>query len=126
MYLNSKSIKGSARMKRIFLSALLFVFISCSVASAAVPSLIMLSTKTCPACVQMSRVLKEINAKYKGQITTAHIYLENNPDIAKKYNVRYVPMLIFRDADGKEIAKEIGYKSLDEVLRIFASKGVKI
>lgn len=113
-------------MKKIILSAMLLVLILSSVASAAVPSLIMLSTKTCPACVQMSKVLNEINAKYKGRVTTAHIYLEGNPDIARKYNIRYVPTLIFRDASGKEIAQEVGYKSLEEVLKIFASKGVNI
>ena len=74
----------------------------------------------------MSKVLKQINATYKGKITTTHIYLENNPDIAKKYNVRYVPTLIFRDADGKEIAQEIGYRSLNDVIKIFAKNGVNI
>ena len=113
-------------MKKIILSALLLVFVLSSTASAALPSIVMLSTKTCPACVQMSKVLKEINSNYKGRITTAHIYLESNPDIAKKYNIRYVPTLIFRDADGKEIAQEIGYKSIDEVLKIFEKKGIKI
>ena len=112
-------------MKKFLLSFIL-VMILCSVANAALPSVTMLSTKTCPACVQMSKVLKEINEKYPKKISTAHIYLENNPDIAKKYKIRFVPTLIFRDSNGNEIAKEVGYKSLNEVLKIFADKGVKI
>ena len=114
------------KMKKGFLLSLLLVLVLCSVASAAVPSIVMLSTKSCPACVQMSKVLKQINENYRGRLTTAHIYLENNPDIAKKYNIRYVPTLIFRDASGKEIAQEIGYKSMQEVLEIFEKKGIKI
>lgn len=113
-------------MKKKILWALLFVFVLSSMASAAVPSVVMLSTKSCPACAQMSKVLKEINANYRGRLSTALIYLENNPDIAQKYNVRYVPTLIFRDASGKEIAQAIGYKSLKEVLKIFADKGINI
>ncbi len=117
-------MKKSLTLK--ILSAFLLVSVLCSAASAAVPSVTMLSTKTCPACKQMAKVMREIDATYKGKIATAHIYLENNPDIAKKYNIRYVPTLIFRDADGKEIAQEIGYRSLSEVIDVFAKKGVKI
>ena len=111
-------------MKLKFFSALLLVLLFGSAALAA-PSVTMLSTKTCPACAQMAKVLKEIDKDYNGKISTAHIYLENNPDIAKKYNVRYVPTLIFRDANGNEIAQEIGYKSESEVIKIFNSNGVK-
>ena len=75
-------------MKTKTVSSLLLVMLLCSVAGAAsLPSITMLSTKTCPACEEMSKVLKDINAKYSGKISTAHIYLEDNPDIAKKYNV---------------------------------------
>ena len=108
------------------LSALLMVMLVSSCAFAALPSVTMLSTKTCPACAQMEKVLKEINAKYSGQISTAHIYLEDNPDIAKKYSVRYVPTLLFRDASGKVVAQEVGYKDIDAVLAVFRKARVKI
>ena len=113
-------------MRLKILSALLLVMILSSTAFAAVPSVTMLSTKSCPACDQMSKVLQQIEKDYKGKISTSHIYLEKNPDIAKKYNVRYVPTLIFKDASGKEIAQEVGYRSLKDVLRIFEDFGVKI
>ena len=107
------------------LSAILLVMIVSSCACAALPSVTMLSTKTCPACTQMEKVMKEINAKYSGKITTSHIYLEDNPDIAKKYSIRYVPTLLFRDASGKIVAQEVGYKNLDEVFEVFRKAGVK-
>lgn len=110
----------------LVISVLSYMSCAALAASDSKPSVTMLSTKTCPACVQMSKVLKQIDATYKGRIKTAHIYLENNPDIAKKYNVRYVPTLIFRDADGNEIAQKVGYCSMSEVIGVFADKGVKI
>ena len=100
-------------------SAFVLVVVMSSCAFAALPSVTMLSTKTCPACEQMEKVMKEIDSQYSGKISTAHIYLEDNPDIAKKYNVRYVPTLLFRDASGKIVAQEIGYKNLDAVLAVF-------
>ena len=74
----------------------------------------------------MAKVLDEINRQYKGKISTEHIYLEDKPELAEKYNVRYVPMLIFKDADGKERAREVGYRSIEEVLNVFEKVGVKI
>lgn len=112
-------------MKKI-LAAVVLVMVLGTSAFAALPSVTMLSTKTCPACEQMERVLGEIKAKYSGKITTAHIFLEDNPDIARKYNVRYVPTLIFRDASGKTVAKEVGAMPLSQVLKVFRNAGVSI
>lgn len=107
-------------------AALVMLMVLCSSAFAALPSVTMLSTKTCPACAQMEKTLKEIDAKYSGKIATSHIYLEDNPDVAKKYNVRYVPTLLFRDASGKTVAQEVGYKDLNGVLAVFRKAGINI
>ena len=109
-----------------FLLTILLIIASCSAAFAELPTVIMLSTQNCPACVKMSGVMREIKTQYKGRISTASIYLENNPDIARKYNVRFVPTLIFRDSTGKEIAQEIGYKPADEIIKVFTDAGVNI
>ena len=113
------------RFMKIF-SALISVFVLSSVVYAATPSVTMLSTGTCPACRQMSKVLDEINSKYKNKISTSTVNLEKHPETAKEYNVRFVPMLIFKDSAGKEISRVIGYISLDEVLNVFHDAGVKI
>ena len=108
------------------LSALLLMSVLCSGASAALPSVTMLSTKTCPACEQMEAVMKELASQYAGKISTEHVYLEDHPDVAKKYNVRYVPTLLFRDGAGKIVAQEVGYRSVDGVLEVFRKAGVNI
>lgn len=118
-------IRKCTDMKKI-LAAVVLVMVMGTGAWAALPSVTMLSTKTCPACEQMEKVLGEIKAKYSGKITTAHIFLEDNPDIARKYNVRYVPTLIFRDASGNTVAKEVGAIPLSQVLKVFKDAGVKI
>ena len=74
----------------------------------------------------MAKVLEQINSDYKGRIETEHIYLEDNPDVAEEYNVRYVPMLIFRDGTGSEVSRVVGYRSVDDVIKIFREAGVKI
>lgn len=69
----------------------------------------------------MERVFHQAKIQYPDKFTTAHIYLENNPDIARKYKVRYVPTLIFRDASGNEIAQKIGFMPLNEIVKVFES-----
>ena len=108
-----------------FALALVLLMMVSSCAWADLPSVTMLSTKTCPACEQMEKVLSQIKAEYSGRISTAHIYLEDNQAIAQKYNVRYVPTLLFRDKSGKLIAQEVGYRSKNAVLSIFTNKGIK-
>ena len=114
------------RIKRIgFVLAAALVF-ACAACAAQLPKLRMLSTKDCPACVQMEKVLKKIDSDYAGRLTTEHVYLEDHPEVAQAYEVRYVPTLIFVDQHGREIRQEIGYRSLAEVLEIFKKAGVKI
>ena len=114
-----------------FLLSLILVLVSASSVIAALPvvnlpSVTMLSTTTCPACVQMEKVLKQAASDYAGKFQTSHIYLEDNPDIAKKHKVRYVPMLIFRDSSGKEIAQKVGFMQLKELVKVFEDSGVKL
>lgn len=106
------------------LSALLLVMVVCSCASAALPSVTMLSTKTCPACKQMESVLKEIASRYAGKIATEHVDVHDNPDVAKKYEVRYVPTLLFKNAKGEVVAMEIGYRDIDAVIDVFRKNGI--
>ena len=74
----------------------------------------------------IAKVLAQIEKEYGGKVSASHIYLEDSPELAEEYRVRYVPMLIFKDADGKEIAREIGYMPKDNVLKVFADNGINI
>lgn len=119
-------------MKSIkFLSCVLCVLILSlfcvnSWAGPRIPVLKMLSGEGCPACIQMEKVLEQIKRDYKGRINTEHIDLADRPDLVKKYNIRYIPTLVFIDSNGKDAAIEVGYRSLDEVLNIFKKVGEKI
>ncbi len=74
----------------------------------------------------MSKVLDEINQKYAGKLVAEKVNVQENPEIAREYNVRYVPTLLFMDAEGKVVQQEVGYRSLEEVLEIFKKAGVVI
>ena len=60
----------------------------------------------------MAKVLEQINSDYKGRIETKHIYLEDNPDIAKKYSIRYVQTMLLRQGDS--------CRDIDTVAEVFS------
>ena len=74
----------------------------------------------------MSKVLDEVNDKYAGKLVAEKVDLEKNPEVAREYKVRFLPTLLFLDAEGKVVQQEVGYRSLDEVLEIFKKAGVAI
>lgn len=113
-------------MKAKILSAIILVFVMCTAACADLPSVTMLLKKKSPECEKMLAVLKQINSQYGIRIKTQHMYLEEHPELADKYKVRHVPTLIFMDANGKERAREVGPRTLEQVLAVFENAGVKI
>ena len=74
----------------------------------------------------MSKVLDSINEKYAEKLFTEEINLMNNREIARKFNVRYVPHLLFVDAQGEVFKQQIGFMQENDVLEIFESAGIEI
>ena len=107
------------------IALLLTIFLRASHASE-LPSLKLLSTPSCPACAKMYRILDELDSKYGDKVTTEKVNLLERRDIAKEYNVRYVPHLLFVDKDGKVVKEEVGYIPLDKVLTTFKDAGINL
>lgn len=112
-------------MKAKIVSAILIVIVMCSSACAALPSVTILMKKNSPECEKMLPVLKQIDSQYGVRISTSYVYLEDNLKLAEQYNIRLVPTLIFRDASGKERAREAGYRTLEQILAVFDNAGIK-
>ncbi|MDR1730902.1 MAG: thioredoxin family protein [Synergistaceae bacterium] len=113
------------------LSIVLFLLIPLFVATRraeaeTLPTLKVLSTPNCPACMQMARVLDVLNEKYAGKIQGEKVNLMEHRDLAQQYKVRYVPHLLFCDATGSVVKEKVGYIPLDEVLTTFREAGVSV
>lgn len=74
----------------------------------------------------MSKVLDELNGKYGGKVVGEKIDVYENREAAQKYNVRYVPHLLFVDASGNVFKENIGYMALDEVVKAFKEGGIAL
>jgi thioredoxin 1 len=107
-------------------AAALLLFPALAGAEDALPSLRMLSTPTCAVCTRMARTLDELNESYAGKIATEKINLFERRDIAKEYNVRYVPTLLFADGSGNVFKQDVGYMPVEKVLETFKEAGIVI
>ena len=74
----------------------------------------------------MSKVLDAINDRYEGRLAAEAVDVDEYPELAKEYNVTYLPALLFLDDNGDVVRQEVGYHSLDEVLEIFRDMGIDI
>ena len=90
------------------------------------PSLVMLSTLTCPACVRMSKVMDSMSEKYAGKMAAEKINISEKRELAYEFKVQYIPHLLFIDAQGQIVRQETGYLDEEEVIKIFEGVGIKI
>ncbi|HEX9232747.1 MAG TPA: thioredoxin [Blattabacteriaceae bacterium] len=62
----------------------------------------------CGPCLAISAEIDELAEKYKGKAFIVKVNVEKHPEIAKEFNIRSIPTLVFFKS-GKEIYRHIGY-----------------
>jgi thioredoxin len=75
------------------------------VQGATTPILVDFWAEWCGPCLRVTPVLEEIAAERAGQLTIAKVNVDDNPELARRYNVMSIPtMLVF---SGGEISKKL-------------------
>ena len=93
------------------LTALLLIsplVVASSAAPAAKPTIYEFGRKLCPVCGKNALVLKEVEAKYRGQIILRFLYIDEDEPLFREYKVTFVPTQVFLDASGKEVFRHEG------------------
>lgn len=72
----------------------------------------------CGPCKMLSRVVEDAKADINSlMVDIEEIDIDNNMEIAKKYNVRGVPTLIMVEDSGQEVRRKSGYMNEGELIR---------
>jgi len=67
----------------------------------------------CMPCVIMSPIVDEISKKFRDKLKVGKINIDNNPELAQKYNIRSIPnFILFKN--GKIIDQFVGSVSKEE------------
>ena len=75
--------------------------------------LIKLQMKNCQPCKQLQKLLDCVSPLERPATITYD--LDDYPEVAKKYNVRSVPILILEDNEGKELKRLSGLPTVKEL-----------
>jgi len=90
------------------------------------PTLVELMSPGCPACAEMEKVLAQFEEQYGDTVEVQIVNVREYPDVARLYQVRYVPTLVFIDENGKMLEKRVGYMPLEALEKEWRERGYNI
>ncbi len=76
----------------------------------------------CGPCKMIAPVLEEVAGEYSGKVEIIKVNVDQNPAVAREYNVSSIPTLIMFK-NGSEVERYLGYKNkreLQEILNKYA------
>jgi thioredoxin 1 len=84
------------------------------------PTVVDFASKSCPACIRLRPVMRALKDAHMERINVLFLEVSDTRDLARQYKVRLVPTLIFFDAQGREVHREMGFmgqEAIEKVLR---------
>ena len=76
------------------------------------PKILAFSAAWCPHCHRLIPVLEELAKRYEGKVKVCVVNVAHAPNIAAKYAVRGVPMMLFFK-NGKPISQLVGNQPIN-------------
>lgn len=92
----------------------------------ALPRLLDLGAGQCIPCKMMAPILEELGKEYEGRLDVEVLDVWENPAAAEPYAIRVIPTQIFYDTKGKELYRNEGFFSKDDILAVFRDHGIDL
>lgn len=79
--------------------------------------LIKLSATWCGPCKMLAKTLEDVDLS---EYQLVEIDVDQQRDIAMKYNIRGVPVLVIEDEQGNELRRTVGFKNQTQLKEFLA------
>jgi thioredoxin 1 len=80
-------------------------------------------TVWCPPCKELTPTIEALASEYEGKIEIKSINVDENKELAQKFEIRAIPTLVFLDAKGNELSRIVGLVPKDTLLGRFKAHG---
>lgn len=89
------------------------------------PKMIEIGAKQCDSCKKMAPIIEELTMEFAGVLDVEFIdvWVKENADKAKAYNISRIPSQVFLGSDGKEIWRHEGFISKEDILKKWKELG---
>jgi thiol-disulfide isomerase/thioredoxin len=91
---------------------------------ARLPRLLDLGSDRCIPCKMMAPILEELEEEYGSIFEVEVIDVRKNREVGVDYGIRVIPTQIFFDASGKEVFRNQGFMSKEDILMKWSELGV--
>ncbi len=90
------------------------------------PRIIDFGSKQCKACKAMEPVLESLAANHADKFKTefVDVWVPENQTFAKSYEISSIPTQVFLNAEGKEVYRNTGFISEEDVVAKFTELGL--
>ncbi len=80
------------------------------------PTVAEFGSATCIPCKNMKPVLEEIVAEYGDKLNLSFTDVRIHTDVAREYEIVYMPTQVFLDGSGQEVSRHVGFWPKEDVL----------
>lgn len=79
------------------------------------PLLVDFSATWCMPCREFKPIFEKVSKSFDGIVDFCSIDVDNNKELAEKYEITSIPCLVYISADGKEIGRSVGLLDASEL-----------
>ena len=125
--------KATLRSVLLLSTALLLVGVALVYAEPGIPpqipvknmvSMVDFGAKSCVPCKMMAPILEKLEKEYKGRAAIVFVDVWQDPEQAKRFEIKVIPTQIFYDTQGKEVLRHTGFMSEEAIVAQLKKMGV--